>query len=791
MSIKKVTALVMSAGILLLQTMPALACAPAFPEAVMFNTLRPDLPLKAYAAGNLGIIQGSYAKSYLCVAYRYLLNSPLSSNEQKTICRLWYHRLGNMPTEDGDALISATEKYLNLRRVALKAKKEKDGEDVYGYTENVSEDAFKRAYNTLTALLAKYGAGSIAVKEWLKAQDQVFASAKDGKKRVFDKLVSQERAHRQYQEAAMAFYSKDYVSADKLYRQIASDKQSPWHAVALYMVARAGTAAVDAGDKNFDYNTVLAELDKTISQTSDFDMRQDLIDLRAPFKYSCMSREDLIQLLANQIPKPGNERFGSDVGDLTYAMDEMEGDIEQDNNEKEQEKKLEIRYQAREALMAKQDLTDWLETIQFTEREYEFYSVTEQAKMKEAAKRHASHALDMYNKTHSLPWLVAAVVTNGLRNDQNADLLKAAKQIAPQNQAFETINFYLIDRLISKGQFAEAKAKINSQLKKGNLTATNQNIFKAQMLAVTNSTEEYLKFARMRPADIGTYYSYVPNDWARIESSNKPAQLALTFDDEVAINLNRYLPLSRLVNMTLNETDSKLRARLARSTWLKAYLLGDLTQAHKLTTIFAAGYPALKNQIIAVDQSKGDEARYQLAKLTLRNYGMTPYLASGVERHGLSINDFDYYNTNFWKPLTIKEPVPNPEEMWSYYSDNAFDQGCCAKPQNSTLLLQYLRGYYAKGVERTQSSGEKQIAARELARLTKASPSEFMGEAVFRKFKSNPREQSLPELLYRVVKLPKWSVHTDAGSVYSHRAYNLLQNNFGKSNYARRAPYWY
>lgn len=57
MSIKKVTALVMSAGILLLQTMPALACAPAFPEAVMFNTLRPDLPLKAYAAGNLGIIQ--------------------------------------------------------------------------------------------------------------------------------------------------------------------------------------------------------------------------------------------------------------------------------------------------------------------------------------------------------------------------------------------------------------------------------------------------------------------------------------------------------------------------------------------------------------------------------------------------------------------------------------------------------------------------------------------------------------------------------------------------------------
>jgi hypothetical protein len=86
MSLTKVTKVIMVISLVTLQTLPVWACAPAFREAVMFNTLRPDLPLKGYAAGNIGVIQGSWAKSYLCVAYRYLINSPLSGSEQKSIC---------------------------------------------------------------------------------------------------------------------------------------------------------------------------------------------------------------------------------------------------------------------------------------------------------------------------------------------------------------------------------------------------------------------------------------------------------------------------------------------------------------------------------------------------------------------------------------------------------------------------------------------------------------------------------------------------------------------------------
>ena len=50
----------------------SIACGPDYPEAVLFSWNHPDLPLKSFTGGNLGVIFNTWAKSYLCVAYRYL-----------------------------------------------------------------------------------------------------------------------------------------------------------------------------------------------------------------------------------------------------------------------------------------------------------------------------------------------------------------------------------------------------------------------------------------------------------------------------------------------------------------------------------------------------------------------------------------------------------------------------------------------------------------------------------------------------------------------------------------------
>ena len=64
-------------------------------------------------------------------------------------------------------------------------------------------------------------------------------------------------------------------------------------------------------------------------------MRLALLDLKAPLFYGELSREQLLEATTEKILKPGQERFGAEVGDLTFAMDEMEssgcyGEVEEE-----------------------------------------------------------------------------------------------------------------------------------------------------------------------------------------------------------------------------------------------------------------------------------------------------------------------------------------------------------------------------------------------------------------------------------------------------------------------------
>src|SRR6185295_15479018 len=56
----------------LLQAPPSSACGPFALEAIFSFSKHPEYPLEKFAAGNIGIVPTSYARSYLFVAYRYL-----------------------------------------------------------------------------------------------------------------------------------------------------------------------------------------------------------------------------------------------------------------------------------------------------------------------------------------------------------------------------------------------------------------------------------------------------------------------------------------------------------------------------------------------------------------------------------------------------------------------------------------------------------------------------------------------------------------------------------------------
>src|SRR4026207_1412227 len=83
----------LSLVIMLMSGTTALACGPFTLEAVFVHTVHPTYPLAQFASGRIGVVQPSYARSYLYVAYRYFLDLAFTEREQRSLVGLWKQRL--------------------------------------------------------------------------------------------------------------------------------------------------------------------------------------------------------------------------------------------------------------------------------------------------------------------------------------------------------------------------------------------------------------------------------------------------------------------------------------------------------------------------------------------------------------------------------------------------------------------------------------------------------------------------------------------------------------------------
>src|SRR5688572_2029623 len=101
-------------AVILLNGTTALACGPFTLEAIFVHTVHPTYPLAQFAAGRIGVVQPSYARSYLYAAYRYLSGRNFSPSEQKAMVELWTERLefnsGIDPEEWSKAWLEARKK---------------------------------------------------------------------------------------------------------------------------------------------------------------------------------------------------------------------------------------------------------------------------------------------------------------------------------------------------------------------------------------------------------------------------------------------------------------------------------------------------------------------------------------------------------------------------------------------------------------------------------------------------------------------------------------------------------
>ena len=227
-----------------------------FPMTVFTGKLAP-LDEPRFFRGQLDVLQPHYRYIYLMAAYRYLSGIGLSREDQQALVAkpavpdyFW--------AVDQDS--PAIRGWLQVRVQVGAPPLPKANPNQIGHFKmvpdrvfilNCGDDAFRNAAATVTAR-ARAGASHDDLRDWVAAQDQVFANCSPPPPWVPQPKPEPSipaalpataapwmQADRAYQIAAAEFYAGDFDAALADFLRIAANRSSPWHGIAPYLAARA------------------------------------------------------------------------------------------------------------------------------------------------------------------------------------------------------------------------------------------------------------------------------------------------------------------------------------------------------------------------------------------------------------------------------------------------------------------------------------------------------------------------------------------------------------------------
>ncbi len=332
-----------------------IACGPFSKIAIFVNGYHPDLPMNRYAMGELGVINPSYARSYLVVAYRYLKGIKTPAAKQKEFVALWQRRLETLDVSVQDAIKAWAEE--RKRVVGIPAK------DVNAYQTNgyngyltYNADAFRVATQTLRGKIDKYGASDDRVRQWLKVQDQIFGATANADSDAFTKTASsattsapagdtttgttnntasntstaksgnETQADVEYQKACDDFYNARYEAAVAKFQAIAADTSSPWQQWGDYLAARAYCRKATMGDVVIadDLKQAKKLVDKILQSTKEDDrMHANAKRLNSFLEYRLNPSERAKQVVAALTTDASQDDLTEALGDYTVILDKV------------------------------------------------------------------------------------------------------------------------------------------------------------------------------------------------------------------------------------------------------------------------------------------------------------------------------------------------------------------------------------------------------------------------------------------------------------------------------------
>jgi hypothetical protein len=758
------------------------SCGPFFEEAVFTPAEAPQVSHKNFAAGKLGIILPTLRPSYLVVAYRYLSGLTLNAQQQHDAVDVWSRRMGPNPQSPDTVAIEAWQKaraqvpgFTAAQKFDSYAPVSRD--QPYQQFMNCPDASFQSAASTLAERIHKYGPESAAVRDWTYAQDQVFSNC-DGTARVIPAALTSSDpllgADRNYQIAAARFYARDFTAAAASFDALAKDLASPWATMGPYLAARAlirqaTLATADYG--KFDVPMMRAaqqKLEQVLNDPHSAPMHaaaQRLLDY-VRFRTEPEKRVAELERLLLQ-PDPGLD-FKQHLWD--YVLLTSHGE---------------------EAESLSDDLSDWLRTFH-TDSPEEILVAPHPADPAAAA-----HMLAKWRAHRSLPWLLVALQQTPASDSSAAELLNAASQVPPTSPGYLTVRYYALRMTIMKTgpQQVAARAELDALLSRTgtDLEPGTRNLLNDERQRLATSLPDFLAHAAEIPAAVG-----VPefSNEAEDEDSNdkdidngksdlnqpKPSKQLPLLNAYAAHVLAQQMPLAKLVESARSTAlPNPLRREIARSTWMRAILVGDISTADQLQPLLseldnplwtmmapfrsASTNGHKTNAAKKNDDSKNDGKIFAAVFLTLQNPGLQPTVREGLVR-STTLGELDNFHDNWWC-----------DNLADSRADDGRDQNAQA---HATAPPSFL------------SSDDDKAAQSDLAKLAEAGPApNFLTAAVLAYAAHHPDDARVPQALYLAVRSTRYGCGDKETTNWSAKAFRLLHQQYPKSEWAEKTKYHY
>lgn len=763
---KNLIAILLLVAALLCGLRPAYACGPFAKEAIFSYTKHPDFPLDGFARGELGVIEPNYARSYLYVAYRYMSGLSFNPAEQQALLSLWRDRLAY---DWQDKAEDSKETWLEARKKVKGASADlkievyrASGKEEYDSFLNCTADAFQNASQTLEERIKQFGAESAEVKDWLQAQDKVFANCSGGAT-IPDAATSTAqliRADRAYQIAAANFYAMKFDEARAGFNGIAADSSSPWRETARYLIVRSLIRKASLGDEAHRNETLAeaqTELTRMLGEIKQGPLHDSAAKLSNLVKLRLHPSERLQELAASLMKKEKNDDLKQELWDYTILLDKFlgDGDVPVDKGVKKIT-----------ATAISDDLSDWLRTFQKDDKES------------------LEHSLERWQKTGSPVWLVAALTKADGKMATASSLIAASEKIAANSPAYATASFHAVRLLLESGDRAGALNRLDAILKQNSSSfppsAINQ--FLHQRMLLSSNLEEFLRYAQRRPAAFswGEDDREIPMEQADLAKDDDLKVLAgrTLFDSDATRIMNERFPLTLLQEAATNSVlPEHLRKRIALAAWTRAVLLNDAEAGKALASTLAALAPEMKQ---ALDEylSANTAANQKAAALytILKFPGTRPFVDAGVGRF-TPLGERDIFRDNWWCERSLDAPTFTEQEEESGRETGA--------AKASALKLEEMTLDFLTSTQ--SAAGTKERAALQAL----GTAPNYLAREVIAWANRTPNDPRIPEALHIVVMATRYGCANKETGPLSKAAWQLLHRRYANSVWAKKTPYWF